>query len=390
MKWTNKGHEFDELGSRFIGKSIVFYDVAEETYSFCNKLYAIAPSRIRAVVIDNYDKVDYICGAPTISKEEFSKINVGETIVILCCSHLSNYRAQAHKHAINLGYKDGINLFYYDTFEYFYLPIYLFYSCDILYFKSISMVLTTKCNLNCECCLNFTPYNKNKRDFEMDELKKNVDCFFQKVDVVDRFLMSGGEPFLYPNLVELIDYLGEKYRDKTLRFSIVTNGTIIPCIDIINALKRNRVLVQVDDYSRAIGSKSKVEEIKRIFDDNKIKYEIIAVPYWIDMNPTGNTNDQNLEAKMNTCNVPFTGIKNGRLYGCIYNQFAIEAGIIPGNSIEQDSLVISNVVDRAQLLEMQLGYSERGYWEFCANCRGHEWMNSHSALPAKQAEREGF
>lgn len=385
MKWTNKGHEFDELGKQFIGKSLIFYDVAEETYSFCNKVYAIAPSKIRAVVIDNYDKVDNICGAPTISKEEFSKIDVEETIVVLCCSHLSNYRAQAHKHAINLGYKDGINLFYYDTFEYFYLPIYLFYACNKLYFKSISMVLTTKCNLNCECCLNYTPYNKNKRDFELDELKRNVDCYFEKVDVVDRFLMSGGEPFLYPKLVELIDYIGTKYRNRILCFSVVTNGTIVPSDDIINVLKRNRVLVQVDDYSRAIGSRAKVEEIEKIFNDNIIKYELLRVPYWIDMNPTETKNNNDLEAKMNTCNVPFTGIKNERLFGCIYNQFAIEAGIIPGKNIEQDTIFIADAVERSLLLEMQLGYSERGYWEYCSYCPGHEWMNSHCALPAKQA-----
>ncbi len=384
MKWENIGHEFDQIGNQFKGKRLVLFDVAEESYEFCNKVYAIKPELIAAVVIDDVKSVRKICGAPTISKLEFSMMNIEEYIVILCCSHKSNYRAQAHKQATNLGYSDGINMFYYDTFMYYYLPIYLLYASDILYFKTTCMVITTKCNLNCKCCLNYTSYNQNKRHYPLDEMKENINLYFAKVDKVDRFMLSGGETMLYPQLVELLDYIYSKFSDRILNFTVVTNGTIIPSDELLECLKRNRIRVELDDYRRTIPEKSMVDEISELFDDNGVKYETIRVPYWIDMDPVEKDEKCNLVKKANTCNVPFSCILSGRLYTCVFNSFAMEAGIISRENACEDSLDLKEIENRYVLLEAQLGYSKRGFYSFCASCPGHEWMNSHDVLPAQQ------
>lgn len=384
MKWEKPGYEYDKIGNQFKGKRLILFDVSEESYEFCNKVYAIKPELIAAAVIDEGKSVKKICDAPTITKQEFSAMNVDEYIVVLCCSHISNYRAQAHKQATNLGYIDGINLFYYDVFLYYYLPIYLLYTSDILYFKSTCMVITTTCNLNCKCCLNYTSYNKKQRHYPLKELKNNVDLYFANIDKVDRFMISGGETLLYPHIVELLDYIHNNYSDRILNFTVVTNGTIIPSPSIMECLKRNRIRVELDDYRRTLGERSKVEEISNFFEEKGINYELIKVPYWIDMDPVEGNKKCNLEEKANTCNVPFSCILSGRLFTCIFNSFAMEAGIISREEADMDSIDLQNIENRYILLEAQLGYSRRGFYTFCSKCPGHEWMNKHDVLPAQQ------
>ena len=48
----------------------------------------------------------------------------------------------------------------------------------------------------------------------LDQVKKDIDIFFSVVDYIMLFHISGGEPFLYPYLKELVTYIGENYRDK--------------------------------------------------------------------------------------------------------------------------------------------------------------------------------
>ncbi|MBE5918520.1 MAG: radical SAM protein [Pseudobutyrivibrio ruminis] len=383
MKWTNRGHEFDKIGENFKNKQLIFYDMAEDTYHLFNRLQRINNNLIAAIVVDGDKSDEEICGVKTITKLEFASMPVDNYIVVLCCTNAANYRAQAHRQAINLGYKDGESLFYYDTFEYYYLPIFLYYSLGILYFKTLNMVITTVCNLNCKGCLNYTSYNSNKHSFTLEELKRNVDVVFNRVDFTGLFLISGGEPFLHKDIIPLVDYIGEKYRKNILRLSIVTNGTIIPSEELVKCLKRNNVYVQIDDYGRSIESLSKASDIEYILNDYGIKCEVLRVPYWINMDPV-DEDGVDILAKVNACNVPFTGTKSGRLFGCTYNQFAIEAGLISVDNLDNESLDLEKISDKRTILEMQMGYSPNGFWEFCKMCPGHEWMNNDSIVPGQQ------
>ncbi|MCR5254669.1 MAG: radical SAM protein [Acetatifactor sp.] len=384
MKWKNKGHEYDELGAKFKGKKIILYGTAIEASSFCSRLSRIDDGIIEAVVGDENVEIDTIYGAPIISKLEFTKYNSSDYIVILCCLDVNNYRAQAHRQIMNLGYKDGISCFNYEAFDYYYLPIFSLYACNKLYFKSICILLTTFCNLNCKCCLNFTSYNKDKKHFDINELKRTIDAFFSKVDIVYKFHISGGEPFLYPYFCEIVDYIGENYQSKIMSLRLVTNGTIMPSEKMIASLKKNSVEVEIDDYSRTLGSKSKAMEISALLSEKGIQNDLICVPSWINMDPLDKWMTDELYGKVNACNVPFTCIKDGRLYGCIYSCFAMEAGIVSKASVTNDSIDLESENEKSVFLETVQGYSERGYWEYCKGCPGHEWMGKHYVLPAQQ------
>ena len=74
----------------------------------------------------------------------------------------------------------------------------------------VEMPITTRCNFLCRDCSNLIPYFKNPADFDLKMLIRDIDDFLSHVDRVHRFIIMGGETFLYRDLHALI-----KLHDKT-------------------------------------------------------------------------------------------------------------------------------------------------------------------------------
>lgn len=85
--------------------------------------------------------------------------------------------------------------------------------------RLITFYLTESCNLNCKMC--FLKQIKTKKNFiPLETAKKLINDL---MCVRPLYNMTGGEPFLYPYIEELITYI----KSKGLHLSIVTNGTLI-------------------------------------------------------------------------------------------------------------------------------------------------------------------
>ncbi len=61
------------------------------------------------------------------------------------------------------------------------------------------------------------------------------------VDYCGEFVLIGGEPLLYKELPEVVEYIGNNYRDKIATFSITTNGTILPSAKLRSVCRENNV-----------------------------------------------------------------------------------------------------------------------------------------------------
>lgn len=86
--------------------------------------------------------------------------------------------------------------------------------------KSICWDITSKCNDNCKFCYR-NPTNKNLTLYENKKiLKKMIDFGVDKISFV------GGEPLLYENLFELLEW-GKYYSKGKTLFSITTNGILL-------------------------------------------------------------------------------------------------------------------------------------------------------------------
>jgi len=109
--------------------------------------------------------------------------------------------------------------------------------------RRVEMTITTRCNLHCRDCGNLIPSYPHPVDFDIGLLIQDVDEFLGNVDRVHRFIIMGGETFLYRELYRLVSYLIQQ--NKISLVHLFTNGSIIPGPDILQLLRHRKILVTI-------------------------------------------------------------------------------------------------------------------------------------------------
>jgi hypothetical protein len=226
----------------------------------------------------------------------------------------------------------------------------------------------------------------------LEQVERDVDTFFNAVDYIMLFHISGGEPFLYPHLKELITYIGENYREKIHYLQTVTNGTVVLKDDILEVLAKYRAGVTVDDYRDAVPELT--ESFGKVVDRLEkygIRYEINKADQWIDLAPEttdhSDWSEQRLIEHFESCNEPWQELRDGKLYSCNYASYAAIAGLAEESEEEVFHLDTFTKDRRKELMEFRLGYNEKGYVNFCKNCAGFVDINPNLVEPAKQKRR---
>lgn len=336
-------------------------------------------------IVDNYkaEKDIELLGHTCKTLEQVMGNFALDVGIILCISQYQRKSAveQLEQH----GLSKNKDYFYIEDF----LGVYFAYKYNKVFFSSISFLPSTRCNLNCKNCLNFNPYAKEYYVREYDSLIEDIDLFFSKVDYVMLFHISGGEPTLYPHLASLIRYIDNNYGDRIHNLRTVTNGTIIPNKDILQALKECRIRLTVDDYREAVPNCEKnFVKLLEILDDNDIEYVVNKVDTWVNLKPmeTDYSMQDNdwLSRHFDDCCQTWQELREGKLYLCNYSSYAKVAGICEEDPDEYFDLKKES--DKKELLEFRLGYSKKGYTDFCKRCRGFG-NNTEYNLPAEQTER---
>lgn len=385
MKWNNKGHEFDTVYENIKKNSRIYLFGAGE---YGREVCALLKNHVHICgFLDNSkDKQgkEY-CGIEVLAPEQVSAEEEG-ICVILCIS--PNDRKPVIHQLMAHGFCYNQNLF---TME-VYLSVYYAYALNQLYFPSVSFLPSTRCNLNCEACLNFTPYMEHFDERPWSQITADVDVFFQSVDYIMLFHISGGEPMLYPKIGELIEYIDVNYREKIHILKTVTNGTVLPGEDLVKKLAEHKVVLTVDDYREAVPeSAGTFDKLLRRLETFGVQYEINRVDQWIDLDPLNTHHEEwseeRLGKKFDGCHVPWQELRARRLYSCNYASYAAVAGLCqeqPGDSYDLTLYEKSQV---KELMEFRMGYNEKGYVEFCRHCSGYVDLNPNIVKPAVQAKR---
>lgn len=194
MKWSKPGQEFDEYANVFkTGKKVVIYGAGEKGMELFLKLSFI---KCVDMFIDNAleKQENGCCGLPVVGITEFlSKYKRGDYIIVVA---MGTYIKDLIMNQMrNCGYQDGYDLFDEYAFSEYYLPLYMMYSWGKVYFHSVGVTLTTKCNLRCKGCLAFIPINQDQKHYDINMFKQSIESLFKHVDFVDIFQLSGGETF---------------------------------------------------------------------------------------------------------------------------------------------------------------------------------------------------
>lgn len=392
MKWTNPGHQLDYVGEKYIKVNKLYIwgtnEYTKHHYDFLSWLG-----------VENDFEISFVVDESDIIKNQSF---CGKRVISLQTTLLNELRNTPDKAVVALFGRDMTSvppllekngnpyIFYLipeincrDNFIQNFICIWYMYKYNKLLSHATNFVCTSRCNLNCRCCLNFNQYYDYPIDVTFDAFKKHIDILFTKFDFLYTLHISGGEPTLAKELPKMIDYIQKNYKDKIFEFFIIINGTIVPNANLIESVKSMGGYFLIDDYTRTV-SHTKINKIKNILDDQNVKYIINTVPSWFDLEP-GTMNylefsEEKLESHKDGCQSYHQDCNDGRFYACPWQAYGHKAGVLP---LDKDDYIEIANTSKMELLEFRQGYTKKGYVEFCKICRG-AGFDTKLTVPALQ------
>lgn len=182
-----------------------------------------------------------------------------------------------------------------------------------LYLDYIEIPITTRCNLCCPDCANLMPLYKKPYDIDAEMIIRSIQTISECFDICGQMRVLGGEPFLHPNLKQIIEAIPNH---KCKKISIPTNATIIPRDpELYRILREKGVVIVLGNYPAATHSQ---EGLIAQLEAEGIKYELPRTETWINY---GNMVNHHVEGKKLTqqftrCNLRSKSLLNGILYYC--------------------------------------------------------------------------
>lgn len=235
---------------------------------------------------------------------------------------------------------------------------------------NIDFVVTEKCSLKCRECSNLMQYYRNPQNFSFVVLKKELDQLLMIVDEIFELRIIGGEPFMNPDIYEIISYAIKKKQIK--RVVIYTNGTILPNAEQMNLLRNSKIWFSISDYGKLSRN---LEILKEKLQINKIGYECKKIDYWTKCS-SFIKHDREVQALCNVytnCCVRnmFTYLR-GKLYICPFIGNAMNLKAVPQNEMDyldvEETMKIKMIAEIKEVFEKK--FVGRKYFFSCDYCEG--------------------
>ncbi len=377
MKWENKGHEFDSDAEKIIQG---FKDHGEKVYLFgAGKIgYEIGLAMERYHVLGGFidnnpeKQKEKLLDEHVLSVEQYLKKQNRGWIVVTVAGNRGN---EIEDQLTDLGLSKGIDFFHYEDFTTYIFPILSFYKFGMLYTDITQISLTERCTLKCRNCAHGCyAVGADSKDLSIEEVYDSADYFFKYVDCVREFVLIGGEPLLYRKLDDVIQYIGEKYRDKMVLFSITSNGTIIPEKKVLEMCRKYHVLFRISNYSSTIKwLPEKYEQLQKVLEDSGVQYSMGSPErQWMDygFETVCREDQEEITRVFDSCKTPCREIRGNKYYYCVMARSVAEN--LGFNVGKEDYLNLKNIENKKVFFEFNMGYSEKGYLDMCGHCRGSE------------------
>lgn len=382
MKWKNKGKEFENIAQKILNDSIEYYIWGAGTFG--ESFYEEFQDKIKIISFldSNMEKQDNYLKGIKIEKPEVL-MELKENAVVLISAGWTN---EIFGQLNNWGYKKNKNYFHIDEF----LSIYMMYKFGKLCFTNLAYVITQKCTLKCKHCVGFYPYYKNPTHIPIEKIEKDLDLYFKWVDSLNVLGLTGGDAMLHPDFNNILEKIGSKYyKSKIYNIEVYTNAIIVPKKETLELFKKYKVFYRFTDYKKNANDIQKIDEVIKLLDEYEIRYDKVVFDTWYDsgypQESNGILEDKALVNFFDACNRrSCQGLKNGKVYYCDLARGADEIGYC--DLLESDYYDLNNLnfLTRVEFMEYMLGYSEKGYFNYCKKCNGGQNINKKYVLPGEQ------
>jgi len=395
MKYNPNLHNFNKFIAEWdIEKEYVLFGASKECVQFIRSVdYLLGNDVLKIKCIVDHDVKDEsnVLNVNEISSFYHQSKNLTNTRENLKLIHIDNFESNGDNVIITSDeyrqyYKDyldkqDIKYTWYKNIA----SIWPFVLNQKVHIFQTDVLVTEKCNLACSFCNMFIPHYELPKHRDTQIILSDIDSYFNLVDYVSIFHLVGGEPFLHPNIKDIIEYIIEKYSDKIDKFIITTNGTVLPKEEILEVLKNNNVILSVSNYSNKLEKlKSKVEKVVDTYKVNNINHYVRNNIEWYDFGDLrikNNMSEEELINHFDSCTAPFRGLNDGKFYYCHLNTSAVLTKLFPLN--DNDYVNLSDVSSE-NLIKFDLGFTELGYITFCDNCNG---CNTGIKVPVSYKEQ---
>ena len=388
MKWKNRGHEFDEIASQIpksFGHKIFIFGAGKlgKNTGMC-----IDALGLLGGFIDNDMKRfgELLWGKSISSLEEYLSHN-DERAIVIAVSNKNIVEIESQLLDKKLIHEK--DYFFYDEFMDRILPIIATYYMDKTFMRLAQITLTERCSLKCKKCAHAC-YNVDRsvEDMQLSEVYRSADFFFSKVDFVNEFVLIGGEPLLYKNLPEAIAYIGKNYRKQMGIYCITTNGTIVPSKAVLEECQKYQVLFRISNYAKELPRlRESHRRLIEALEEYSIEYRLaVEDGNWIDYGfdyLNKDMDETELIQTFDRCLTPCREVRGNKLYFCVMARSVSDNLYLnEGKNDYLDLEKLSGENYQKELLEFNLGYSEKGYLDMCHRCHGMD--AEHYPIPVAE------
>ena len=131
----------------------------------------------------------------------------------------------------------------------------------------IDFMITEKCSLKCEECLNLMQYYEKPCNYDVSALYETANVFLKAVDWVYEIRILGGEPLMNPKFYEICNKFTTLKKVK--KIIVFTNGTIPLDCNSLTTLNKDKIVFVISDY----GIKRQIiKEIINELEETDIQY----------------------------------------------------------------------------------------------------------------------
>lgn len=260
---------------------------------------------------------------------------------------------------------------------------------DIISIQVLEFIVSHRCTLDCLHCGQQVGVIKrempeNYCDYPLSRIKRDIDICMDNIDAVGTFSIIGGEPFIHPDIIEIIEHCLTKKNVAII--SVTTNGICNMPIEELQRIKDPRVKINFSNYTAGLDEKR-----KKLFAENVEKVKgvglncNVTVPIWTnttnELRENPDMSPEYLTKQKSGCNQG-PSVSNGVFYACPTVEMYSKTLKFP---VEGQYIVLDESADvRAEIKELM----NRPYYR-CCGFRCSNPKEAFEVLPGEQYAEEG-
>ena len=245
---------------------------------------------------------------------------------------------------------------------------------NLLFIRSVDLVLTEKCSLKCKDCANLMQYYQNPVNIEKQELLDDLEDLMTVADEVNEIRIIGGEPLMNKDFHD-ISMKAASYKN-IKKVVIYTNGTICPPDQKLKQLKNEKVFIFITTYGELSRNS---EKLRLKLEEFGIQHNCQPAYGWTECGGIGvwdRSSKQNKEIFDNCCAKHFTTMTDGKLFRCPFSANVERLMAIPqANSDFVSVRNARNNPNKKELIKKKLRWflREKPFLSACDSCNGRTY-----------------